>query len=287
MSTSTRSSVSADGTDVRTVAVGGGRTVAYAEYGDPGGRPVLFLHGTPGSRRLGELFDEVARREGVRVLAPDRPGYGDSDPWPERTLSDAGSFLAPVLEDAGVSRAGVVGFSGGGPQALAFAAERPDLVAGVDLVAGATPPDLQDEPPRTQRLLGMLARRTPTLLSGLLRGQAWTARRGSPSVVVSQYTTEAGREELSASEAELVKEDFLAALGNSRSSTVTESRLLDAEWDVDPEVPVRVWHGKRDGNVPVESARRLADRLGAETTVFETDHLTTLLRSRSDVLEPH
>jgi pimeloyl-ACP methyl ester carboxylesterase len=287
MSATTQRGGSADGDALRTVAVGGNRTLAYAEYGDPAGRPVVFLHGTPGSRLLGELFDEPAREAGARVLAPDRPGYGESDPWPGRELSDT-EYLAALLEDAGVSRAGVVGFSGGGPHALAFAASRPDLVSGVDLVAGATPPELQEERPRTQRLLGTLARRTPTILGGLLRGQAWVAGRGSPSVVVSQYTTEAGREDLSDATAELVREDFLVALANSRSGTVTESRLLDADWAFDPEVPVRVWHGECDGNVPVESARSLADRLGAECTVFEgADHLGTLLESRSEVLEPY
>jgi len=118
------------------------RHVAYAEYGDPAGHPIVFLHGTPGSRRLGRLFDDAARREGVRILAPDRPGYGRSSPWPTRDLSDTGAFVAPVLDDAGVDRAGVVGFSGGAPHALAVAATHGDRVTAVDVVSGATPPSV-------------------------------------------------------------------------------------------------------------------------------------------------
>jgi pimeloyl-ACP methyl ester carboxylesterase len=291
MSTTTRSAVSDSVGDARTVPVGGGRTVAYAEYGDPEGRPVLFLHGTPGSRLLGALFEGVARDEGVRVLAPDRPGCGVSEPHPGRTLSDTGEFLAPVLRDAGVSRAGVVGFSGGGPHALAFAATHADLVAGVDVVAGAVPPALRESTPRTQRILGTLARRTPTLLSGLLRAQGWVAGRGSPDAVVSQYTTGDRPAELTEEDAELVRKDFLEAVTNHRSGTVTESALLDREWDFDPagvDVPVRLHHGERDANVPVAGAHRLADELGAETTVFEdADHLGTLLRSRAGALAPY
>ena len=55
-----------------------GRRVAYATYGDPEGRPVVFCHGTPGSRLLARLLDAPATRRGVRVLAPDRPGVGES-----------------------------------------------------------------------------------------------------------------------------------------------------------------------------------------------------------------
>ncbi|MFC6736107.1 alpha/beta fold hydrolase, partial [Halolamina salina] len=78
------------------------RQLAYAEYGDPDGVPVLFLHGTPGSRRLGELFADDAEERGVRLLAPDRPGYGRSEPWLDRSVADAGTAVADLVDDAGV-----------------------------------------------------------------------------------------------------------------------------------------------------------------------------------------
>lgn len=54
------------------------RKITYAEYGLPEGEPVVFLHGTPGSRRLGELLAPAARENGIRLLSPNRPGYGGS-----------------------------------------------------------------------------------------------------------------------------------------------------------------------------------------------------------------
>ena len=57
-----------------TVSIGENRQLTYTEYGEAGGTPVLFLHGTLGSRRLGTLFDTAAREHGIRLLAPDRPG---------------------------------------------------------------------------------------------------------------------------------------------------------------------------------------------------------------------
>jgi len=278
----------AETTRTRTVAGPDGRTVAYAEYGDPGGVPVLFFHGTPGSRLLGALFDGPARERGVRLLAPDRPGYGQSDPWRGRTLADTGAVVAPVLDDAGVESVSVVGFSGGGPHALALAATRGERVRSVDLVAGAAPPECIESEPRPQRVLGALATRTPRLLGGLLRVQAFVARRGSPSLVVSQYTSE-DSPALSDDVAALVKRDFCEALARSRNGVVTESRLFAREWDLSlgqVGCPVRLTHGERDENVPVTAARRLTERLpDATLSVTDADHLHTLLGSRGSVLD--
>lgn len=267
----------------------GERTVAYVEYGDPAGKPVVFLHGMPGSRVFGELFDDAARERDVRLLALDRPGYGKSDPWPGQTLSDTGALVEAVLDDVGVSSAGVVGFSAGGPHALAFAATRPDRVTSVDVVAGAPPPSLVGRVPRTQRLLSGLARSAPRLLKGLVRGQAWLVDRASPSLVVAQYTTRGGRQAIPPEMAAVVKRDFLAAVGEQRSGMVTEARLLEREWDVsldDVRSAVRLWHGEADTNVPVAGARELAETLPRSTlTVFDdADHLNTFRRTQTRVL---
>ncbi|WP_239685558.1 alpha/beta fold hydrolase [Halolamina pelagica] len=172
-----------------TTTIAGDRDLRYAEYGDPNGSPVVFLHGTPGSSRLAALFDSAAAQSGVRLLAPDRPGFGESSPWPERAVNDAPRFLTPVLDDAGVDTAGLVAFSGGSPYALATAATVPDRITRVDVVAGATPPTTDDETPAVQRLLTGLATTTPRILRGLFRGQAWLADRLDPSFVTAQYTT--------------------------------------------------------------------------------------------------
>jgi len=281
---------------IRTVDGPNGRRLAYAEYGDPDGVPVLFFHGTPGSRLLGALYDRPARERGIRLIAPDRPGYGRSAPWRGRTLADTGAFVDPVLDDAGVESAGVVGFSGGGPHALALAATRDERVHSVDLVASAAPPDCVDAQPRPQRVLQALAARTPRLLGGLLRVQTWVARRGPASMVVSQYTSDGGDtsdadtvEPIPDDVAALVKRDFCEALARSRNGVVTESGLFGRAWDIPldaVECPVRLTHGERDGNAPLAAARRLADRLpDAEVTVTDTDHLRTLLGSRDAMLD--
>ncbi|MBX0324290.1 alpha/beta hydrolase [Halomicroarcula sp. F13] len=276
----------------RTTSVSGDRTVAYAEYGVSDGTPVVFLHGTPGSRLLGELFHDAARQAGVRLLAPDRPGFGRSSPWPTRTLSDTGSFVAAILDDAGVSEAGIVGFSGGGPHALATASTLGDRVTRTDVVASPTPPTLRTQTPLVQRTLAALANHTPTALSMLFGVQARLAARFDPSFVVEQYTADDATGTVPDDVATVVYRDFLEAFATHRRGAVHEFHLVNSPWadGVDSfDGPVGIWHGARDTNVPVDGVRRLCDRLpNARLTVFdEADHLRSLLRSRSPVLGQH
>ncbi|WP_049979852.1 alpha/beta fold hydrolase [Halolamina rubra] len=274
-------------THTTTLGTAHDRQLAYAAYGDPDGVPVLFLHGTPGSRRLGELFHADARDLGVRLLAPDRPGYGRSDPWPDRAVGDAGSYLTAVLDDAGVESAGVVGFSGGAAHALAVAATSPERVDAVDVIAGVTPPSARAETPTPQRVLSWLAATTPTLLAGLFRGQAWLAGRLDPSFVLAQYTDEP--ESIPTNARQLVTADFREAFAASRSGAVTEFRNTAEAWNVavdEIDAPVRFRHGEADANVPIASARRFSERL--PTAEFHrlagADHLQTLLRAGPDAL---
>ncbi|WP_255151454.1 alpha/beta fold hydrolase [Halorarius halobius] len=271
--------------DVTTVAAARGR-VAYAEYGDPEGAPLVLFHGTPGSRLFGAVFDDAARERNVRLLVPDRPGYGRSAPRPDRTLADTAAFVEPVLDDAGVDRARVAGFSGGGPHALALAATAPERVTGVELVSTAAPPSLHDRP-TAQRLLHGLAAWTPPLLSALLRGQAWLAARGSPSLVAGQYTDDPAA--LDDATGRAVREEFLEAFADGTTGAVTELALLGDEWDLPldaVDAPVRLWHGDDDENAPLEGARALARQVDGEVTVLDgADHLTALLDARDRLLD--
>jgi len=273
-----------------TVSVTDGRRISYTEYGDPAGEPVVILHGTPGSSRLGGLFAPAAAEQGVRLLAVDRPGYGDSDPWPTRTLADIGGVVAAVLDDVGVGSAGVVGFSGGGPHALAVAATHGDRVTRVDVISGSTPPTMGDEPPTMQRLLGMLAASTPRLLGGLFSAQAWIASHVSP-VFLSQYTDRAV-DTLDDEIVDLLTAEFVEGVSGSGQAVATEFRLLAQQWGgslARVDQPIRLWHGEQDTNVPLAGVEQLSQRLPNSdlTTIPEGDHLSTLLDCRERIVDYH
>ena len=75
-----------------------GRELGYAQFGSPIGKPVFYLHGTPGSRVEAIAFDEMGAKLGARVIATDRPGYGWSSPHPGRTILDHAKDVEHLAE---------------------------------------------------------------------------------------------------------------------------------------------------------------------------------------------
>jgi pimeloyl-ACP methyl ester carboxylesterase len=125
-----------------------GRTLAYATWGDPGGFPVMSLHGTPGCRFNRWPNEDVYTRAGVRLITHDRAGYGRSDRNRGRSVADEAGDVAALADELGLERFGVIGGSGGGPHVLACAALLPDRVVRAACVVGVAPlgtPGLEEE----------------------------------------------------------------------------------------------------------------------------------------------
>jgi pimeloyl-ACP methyl ester carboxylesterase len=122
-----------------------GRTLAYDDVGDPAGTPVVYLHGTPDSR-LARPPDTLTAAAGVRLVAVDRPGAGDSDPNPAARLTSLGADVAALLDHLAVPRAILLGWSAGGLFALAAATTLGDRVAGVGLIASLPPVEAYGAP---------------------------------------------------------------------------------------------------------------------------------------------
>src|SRR5947209_15085160 len=91
-----------------------GRTLAYAEFGDPAGKPVLYMHGFPDSRLTRHPDDALTASLGVRVIIPDRPGMGGSDFRRARSLLERASFVAELADELKLDRFAVAGWSAGG-----------------------------------------------------------------------------------------------------------------------------------------------------------------------------
>lgn len=267
-----------------------GREIAYATAGDPDGRLLLACHGTPGSRGFARFYDDVARRAGVRVVAPDRPGLGNSDPDPDRTVDGWADDATALLDELDADRASVVGFSGGGPHALACAArcERVDRAA---VVAGMAPVGAVSYP-RMLSALGTLSNRLPTLASAVYRLQAALLRRGGPDTALSLLTDE-GVGDVAVADGstvgDVLHEELLAAFTAGPSGGVADTAAVNGDWGFDPataSVPVRWWHGTADENVPPDAADWAARTLPDVTVdrVDGRDHLGTLVATREAVV---
>jgi pimeloyl-ACP methyl ester carboxylesterase len=128
----------------RTVQVGDGRSVAYAEWGDAEGVPVIVLHGTPGSR-LGRPPDEDKIRElGIHLITYDRAGYGSSDRHRGRRIVDCVGDVSAIADELGIGEFAIMGGSGGGPHVLAVAARLGQRVTRAQCVVGIAPYGVDD-----------------------------------------------------------------------------------------------------------------------------------------------
>jgi pimeloyl-ACP methyl ester carboxylesterase len=134
------------------------RKLAYRVLGDPGGIPVVVLHGTPGSSRQLAALDAPARDRGLTVLAPDRTGYGGSSHDATRTIASGARDVGALIAHLAVQRCCVVGLSGGGPTALACGVVSGDVVGAVATVGGVAPLVPRDPSLPPDRLVTRIAR---------------------------------------------------------------------------------------------------------------------------------
>ncbi|AOW94038.1 hypothetical protein BFN03_18905 [Rhodococcus sp. WMMA185] len=156
------------------------RRLAYAEYGDATGVPVFVFHGLPGSRLSWGMLPDNSLPGAARIIAPDRPGYGGSDPKPGRTLLDWADDVAALADSLEVPRFAIVGISGGGPGALACAWKMPQRLTTVGIVASPAPTDAAgvfDGISSTNRFFMKLAWYLPWLSSANTRFLAAVIRR--------------------------------------------------------------------------------------------------------------
>ncbi|MGY1710870.1 alpha/beta fold hydrolase [Geodermatophilus sp. SYSU D00758] len=245
-----------------------GRTLAYAEWGDPDGRPVLGCHGSPSSRLEHHVEDPDAyRRWGVRLVVPDRPGFGRSDPQPGRRVLDWPDDAAQLLDHLGVDRCAVLSLSGGAAYALACAHALGDRVHTIGVLGGAPPPDVPwPWPGWVPRRLRAVAHR-PSPAAGLL--QPVFAPLAVRPALIPRYLqlrlAPADRRVIGRPGVRRVlARTFSEGLRNGAAPLAEDRALLFRPWGF-PLARVRqqvhLWHGTQDWIVPVPLGRALAAML--------------------------
>ena len=102
----------------------GNRTLSYVEYGPADGTPVFYFHGYPASYLELSWYKgaELAEKHHLRLIAVNRPGYGASESFPGRTLTDWTTDVEHLAKAMELESFSILGASGGGPYALACAA---------------------------------------------------------------------------------------------------------------------------------------------------------------------
>ena len=250
-----------------------GRHLAFAEYGDPAGVPVFFFHGWPSSRTMAELTDTAARDVGVRIISPDRPGIYESAFQPNRRLLDWPQVLEELANHLEIEHFHIMAISGGAPYAFAAAWKLPERVRAIAVASGAPPiVDLADHTgllPLYRSMLTMHKRSPQILRAFFYLVRPILATR--PPIRLRPLVLKALR--LQPCDAGALRDSaaFEACFESQRRAwrASVEGVLVDAEIFALPwgflleqvQVPVRLWHGKRDRAFSLAIAKEVVARL--------------------------
>ncbi|MGO8960135.1 MAG: alpha/beta fold hydrolase [Streptosporangiaceae bacterium] len=262
--------------DQRFVSAGDGRSLEVLVTGPPDGLPVLFHHGTPGGVALYQPMVTAAADRGLRLVLYGRPGYGSSTPQPGRRVADAAADVAAILDGLGAGQFVTVGWSGGGPHALACAR----LLAGRCLAAatlGGVAPYPADG---LDWLAGMAADNVAEFGAALAGEQDLTTMLAAIGPALRDITADqlvAGLGDLaSASDKEALHGEladwivvmFRAGLQEGIAGWRDDDLALTADWGFPvagpgAATPVSVWQGDQDQMVPFAHGQWLATTVPA------------------------
>jgi pimeloyl-ACP methyl ester carboxylesterase len=247
-----------------------GRDLGWLELGPPGGEPVFAFHGTTGSRWHFTVDDEPVTAAGVRLIVVDRPGYGLSDFQRGRRLRDWVDDVAFLADHLALAHFSVMGMSGGGPHAAVCARFLPTRVRAAAIVSGvaplADPGSEEGMMPNNQRVTA-LARRAPLALWPMFAGMTAVGKRW-PERALQVMTKQLPRVDAAVLKRAEVRDAFFRDLRHASATTgragAQDFRLFARDWGFrleDITVPVHIWQGDVDRNVPPAHGRLQADRI--------------------------
>lgn len=237
----------------RVIRLPDGRQMAYSEWGDLKGRPVLLLNGTPASRLLCP-DEDATEHAGVRLITIDRPGYGRSDPQTGRTLLGWVDDLLHLAERLGLPPCPVVGWSGGGPYAMAMAYRLPDRVPTMGLAASIVPfeefPAVLDDVSASGRAAFELLARDPVAgLTAFEKHRAWFSSDGWETMFADSWGTADDRVLADPATLAAMKAMEREAARQGSTGFVGDSLAMYSPWGFSPSEirqPVTIWAGELD-----------------------------------------
>lgn len=266
--------------DTETIALPDGQRLGLIAAGPKDGWPIFFFHGFGSSRLSCHPDETVPVRLNVRLIAVDRPGIGLSDPGPPRSVLSWGGSVGRLADALGFEQFSVLGWSGGGPHALAVARALGDRVASIGLIASTVSlddPGARAALPFQLRLTGRLARAAPWLIRFSLRVAGRRIRRHPEDALKALWL------QLSAADRRVLdtpqyRDAMLRATVEAwrrGSRGIAEDALaIGRPWGFrlrDVSTPVQVWHGEADRVVPPRVGRYLATALPAALPHFVAD----------------
>lgn len=274
---------------IRQITLSDGRALEVRDAGHANGLPLVFHHGTPGSLVAVRAIDRSAAAHGLRILTASRAGYGGSSPNPGRRVVDVVADTKELVDQLGIDRCIVAGWSGGGPHALACAA-RLEEAAGALIIAGVAPFDAED----LNFLAGMGSDNIEEFGAAIAGPEAIRSYLAIASEELEDLTVpsliESMESLLPVADKEVLNEEFGAdmvaefaeALRLGYEGWLEDDLAFCAPWGFSLEeitIPTSIWQGSEDLMVPFAHGQWLARHVrGASTHLLEGEgHLSIAL----------
>ena len=275
----------------QTIKLADGRALGYAEFGDPSGTPVLFFHGFPASRLEGIALDTPARAVGVRLIAPDRPGFGLSDPKRGRSFSNWPDDVIQLAVHLGIYDFAVLGTSGGSPYVVACADRIPERLTAAGIVSGISP--LHNRTVRLtmnpdQRRMFVSVTRVPGLARRIFARNMQEVQADFPSLVkrMAEERPEVDRSILERPDVkDMLRTNLTEVFRQGVAGAVQELALYPGSWHLALKkiaYPIQIWQGRKDVITPPSMAEELASLLPHTLTRWYPDEGHSLLFARSE-----
>ena len=270
-----------------------GRRLGYAEFGLATGQPVFFFHGM-GTTRVICPPAEPAQALGLRIIAVDRPGIGLSDARPGRRLLDWPSDVAELADQLRLDSFAVVGWSGGGPYALATGHALAGRVTSVAAVSSPAPLAGNGEAAylrRFDRNAVRAAGRAPWVIRLALWHWGRRQRRDAVRFLEQSIAAmcESDRQVLADPQLRVLMIESSAELYRQGGRGLYDEALVLARpWGFhlsELHVPVHLWHGTEDETVPFAMGEHLAEAIpGARFSRFAGEGHHLLYRYWREIL---
>ena len=259
----------------KNIRLASGERTGFAVYGAPDGDPVLALHGAPASRLMFDVANDVCRELGLTLYCPDRPGYGQSDPSPNVSINDRVDKLSEFVERLEFDKFAILGISGGGPFAVALAAQFQDRVRALGLVSpmGPVAECMQLEEGQDSsihfghRVFFLRLPQHPILLRTNARIAA-AAFLAAPHTFAKGFVATLPKRDQDILREPIVGESFLRmtkeALRQGVDGAIADLNIFSEPWQVDYQkisAPTVVWQGTADHIVPISASHFLAKKI--------------------------
>ncbi len=282
-----------------TVQAAGGRQLEALATGPRDGLTVVLHNGTPAGLVACPPVAEAAAALGLRLVLYSRPGYGDSTPDPGRRVADAAADLAAVLDALGTAEFVTVGWSGGGPHALACAARLPGRCLAAATMAGVAPYGADD----LDWVAGMGAENIDEFGAALAGADTLTtflepaaremAALTGPVVAegLGGLVSAADKAAVTGEFADYLAESFRAAVAGGIAGWRDDDLAFTADWgftmaDAGAGAPVAVWQGDQDMMVPYSHGQWLAAHIpGARAHLLPGEGHLTLVHASGAILD--